>query len=155
MNPLIAYHITWGTHGTRLPGSDKPHVRKDQNEFDSPLPEPDPELEVLARKRMTQPSVRLTYEHRQFTVKAIENVAKRYGWTIHAIAAQSDHVHVVITANRVGNELRDALKAVSSKALNKQFADQKWWAVGGSCKYIYYDSYFENAVNYVRDQREI
>lgn len=151
----LAYHITWSTYGARLPGSDKLHVRKDQNEFGTPLPEPDPELEALARRRMKQLPVRLTPAHRRCTVDAINDVAQRYNWTIHAIAAQSDHVHVVITAPRIGQELRDALKAVAARALNKHFVKQNWWAGGGSCKYIYHHSYFANAINYVRDQREV
>jgi REP element-mobilizing transposase RayT len=73
---------------------------------------------------------------------------------IHSIAVQSDHVHVVITACRDGEELRDALKAVASCALNKIFGKRDWWAEKGSARYLWERDYFENARDYVRDQRD-
>jgi len=78
----------------------------------------------------------------------------RYNWTIHALAAQSDHVHVVITACREGEQLRDALKACASKALNRQFGRRVWWAEKGSAKHLWERSYFQNSVSYVNEQRD-
>jgi len=85
---------------------------------------------------------------------AIREGARRYGWTIHSIAVQSDHVHVVITACREGEQFRDALKAVASRALNREFGKRDWWAEKGSAKYLWERTYFENARDYVRDQRD-
>ena len=70
------------------------------------------------------------------------------------MAANRDHVHVVIGAPREGEQLREAIKAVASKWLNKQFGKRTWWAEGGSSNYLWERDYFENAVKYVRDQRE-
>jgi REP element-mobilizing transposase RayT len=150
----MGYHITWGTHGTRLHGSPKPHVDRDHNEYGAPLPPTDPQRESESRERMKGEPVHLTIEQRKLVEEAIRDVARRYGWTIHAIAVQSDHVHVVLTAMREGQALRDALKAVASRALNKQFGTQTWWAEKGSAKYLWERSYFKNAVKYVRDQRD-
>ncbi|HEX8325465.1 MAG TPA: transposase [Tepidisphaeraceae bacterium] len=155
MNYPQAYHITWGTYGTRLPGSAKPHVTLDRNVYQTALPTADPKREQSARDKMRQPPVYLSRGHRVCVDRAIIDLATRYDWTLHALAPQSDHVHVVITAPRVGQDLRDALKAITSRWLNQQFAHQKWWAEHGSCKYLYEDSYFNNATQYVRRQREI
>ncbi|MGN6724530.1 MAG: transposase [Tepidisphaeraceae bacterium] len=148
------YHITWGTYGMRLPGSEKPHVTKIQNEYGTSLPEANQWDEADALQRMTQGPVRLTIDQRHCVEDAIAELASRYEWTIHAITPQSDHVHVVITAARVGPELREALKAVTSRQLNKRFGKQKWWAEGGSCKYLYEPDYFRNAISYVQRQRD-
>jgi REP element-mobilizing transposase RayT len=67
---------------------------------------------------------------------------------------QSDPVHVVITPFREGEKLRDALKAVASRALNKQFGSKTWWAEKGSAKYLWEREYCENATNYVNCQRD-
>ena len=56
----------------------------------------------------------------------------RYSWVIPALAPQSDHAHVVITTMRVGDQLREALKAVASRALNKQSGSVNGWSDGGS-----------------------
>jgi REP element-mobilizing transposase RayT len=150
----LACHLTWGTHGARLHGSDRPHVDKEHNEFGAPFPEADRQREDAARARMVGEPVSLTIEQRREVEAAIHDLAQRYDWLIHATAIQADHGHVVITAPRVGNELRDALKAVASKWLNRKFERKTWWAEGGSAKYIWTEDYLAGAAKYVRDQRE-
>jgi len=150
----MAFHITGGTYGARLHGASKPHVDRDHNEYGQPFPPTDPDREEESRERMTGDVVHLTFEQRKVVEDAIRDVARRYDWTIHSLAAQSDHVHVVITAARNGEQLRDALKAVASRALNKQFEKQTWWAEKGSAKYLWEKDYFVNAKNYVDRQRD-
>lgn len=99
-------------------------------------------------------AVYLAIEQRKVVEAAILDLASRYKWTVHSLAPQSDHTHAVITAMRDGETLREALKAVASRALNKQFGKRKWWSEGGSARYLWERPYFENAVKYVRDQRD-
>jgi hypothetical protein len=113
------YHITFGTHGTRLHGSSKPFVDRGHNKYGEPLPEPDPAREDAARDRMKGKPVYLNPEQRKVIEEAIENLARRYRWRLHAKAAQSTHVHAVVTAPREGEALRDAIKAYCTRALNK------------------------------------
>ena len=148
------YHITFGTYGTRLHGSTKPHVDRDHNQYGQPFAPTDPEREEAVRGQMNQDPVRLTLEQRVVVEEAIRDLATRYRWTIHSLAPQSDHTHVVITANREGEPLRDALKAVATRALNERYGKQRWWAEGGSAKYLWEWGYFQNAIKYVRDQRD-
>jgi REP element-mobilizing transposase RayT len=150
----MGYHITWGTYGGRLYGSSKPHVDRDHNEYGTPFAPADPAREQDARGRMGDDPASLTPEHRTSVEGAIREVARRYGWTIHAMAIQTNHNHVVITACREGEALRDALKAVASRALNKRFGKRTWWAEGGSAKYLWERDYFLNAVGYVQRQRD-
>ena len=148
------YHITWGTDGGRLHGASKPHVDRDHNEYGTPFAPADPGREQDAKSRMREDPVSLTIEQRNIVEEAVLEVAQRYGWTVHAIAFQTDHNHVVITAPREGEALREALKAVACRALNKIFGKRTWWAEGGSAKYLWERDYFHNAVGYVRDQRD-
>ncbi len=149
-----AYHITFGVYLGRPPGSDKPHVDKDHNQYGKPLAPTNPDREKWARENAREEPVKLTLEQRKCVEAAIIDVAARYGWIIYAICANFDHVHVVIGAPRPGDQLREALKAVASKWLNKKFGKRTWWAAGGSDKHLWERSYFENAVKYVKDQRE-
>jgi REP element-mobilizing transposase RayT len=150
----MGYHITWGTYGARLHGSSKPHVDLEHNEYGTPFPPADPAREQENRESMTTDPVKLTIEQRKLVEESILNLATRYNWTIRSIAIQSDHAHVVLTAMRDGQQLRDALKAVASRALNKRFGAKKWWAEKGSAKYLWERDYFQNAVKYVKDQRD-
>jgi REP element-mobilizing transposase RayT len=154
MNYPMAFHITWGTYGARLHGSKKPHVDREHNDYGAPLAPTDPARESAARDRMKGEKVELTIEQREEVGTAIREVAARYTWTIHSIAVQRDHVHVVITAFREGTQLRDALKAVASRSLNKVFGQRTWWSEGGSSKYLWEREYFVNARDYVADQRD-
>lgn len=128
----LAYHVTWGTHGARLHGSDKPHVDRDQEQYGEPFAPTDPEREDAARRRMNGAPVPLNLEQRKEVERAMQEVADRYGRAFHAKAVQSDHAHVVITAPRDGPASRDALKAVASPALDERFGPRTWWAEKGS-----------------------
>ncbi len=148
-----AYHITFGTYMSRPPGSGRPHIDKDHNQYGEPFAPTDPEKEKWARENVKESPVELTLEQRKCVETAIADLANRYSWVIFAICAAFDHVHVVIGAPREGTQLRDAVKAVASKWLNKQFGKRTWWAEGGSAKYLWEPDYFDNAVDYVTRQR--
>lgn len=148
------YHVTFGTYGARLHGSAKPHVDMDHNEYGQPLAPTDPNREEAARDRMKYDPVSLTVDQRILVENAIMGLCSRYSWPIHSMAAQSDHVHVVLIAPRDGPQLRDAIKSVASRALNKHFGKRRWWAEGGSAKYLWETDYFHAAIKYVKDQRD-
>lgn len=150
----LAYHITWGTYATRLPGTDRPHIDDQHNQYGTPLAPANPAREDAARRSLRFDPVYLNWDERHEVMRAIEEVAARYEWKIHTMAAQKDHVHVVITAPREGQQLRDALKAVASRGLNKKFGRREWWAEKGSAKYLFEADYFANALDYVQRQRE-
>ena len=63
-------------------------------------------------------------------------------------------MHVVVTAPREGEGLRDALKAVASRALNKVYGARPWWAEKGGARYLWEPGYFRNAIEYVLEQRD-
>jgi len=149
-----AYHITWGTYGMRLPGTDQPYVNLEHNTYGTPLPKADPLRERWARDHMKGEPATLELDQRKEVEKALVDFCARYDWKIHAIAAQSDHVHIVVTAPREGEPLRDALKAAASRFLNPKYGKKTRWAENGSARYLWEPEYFTNAVNYVTEQRD-
>jgi REP element-mobilizing transposase RayT len=98
--------------------------------------------------------VSLTLEQRRLVDRAIDDLCARYKWPVHTKAVQTDHVHVVLTANREGEPLREAIKAAASRALNREYGKRPWWAEGGSSKYLWETEYFHRAIDYVRRQRD-
>ena len=155
MSAPLAFHITIGTYGARPPGSERPHVDMAHNVYGEPLAPTDPVRAAAARVRMTHDAVAMTADQRREVQSAVADVAARYGWTVHAVAARSDHTHVVVTADRDGQALRDAIKAVASRWLNKRFGSRPWWAENGSVKYIWTADYLATATQYVEDQRDV
>ena len=154
MPKALAYHITWGTYGTRLHGGNAPFVDDYHNEYGTPFPPRDPLREEEARELMRGDAVLLTGEQRRVVDQSLTELCGRFEWTVHALAPKTDHVHIVVTALREGDALREALKAGASRALNNLYGKQRWWAEGGSDRYLWERSYFVNAVNYVKRQRE-
>src|SRR5260370_41734958 len=92
---VLAYHIVWTTYGTWLPGDSRGWVMK--GVFG--IQDPEPELEKSARERMAEPAVLLTPEQRQIVEKTIADHCRIRGWTLHAVSARTNHIHVVVTAD--------------------------------------------------------
>ena len=148
------FHITFGVYMARPPGSSRPHVDRNQNEYQDALAPPNPELERWAREHAGFEAVELNWEQRRLVEGAIIELAARFRWRIHVIAVQSDHAHVVLSAARDPEELRETIKAAASRVLNEKYGVRPWWAVGGSSKYLWKREYFQNSVSYVRKQRD-
>jgi REP element-mobilizing transposase RayT len=110
----------------RPPGTNKPHVDRDHNQYRAPLAPTNPLLEQWSRERAKGDPIVLNLEQRKLVEAAIRDLANRYRWLVHAIAPMRDHVHVVIGAPREGEQLREGIKAVASKWLNKSYG-----ALGG------------------------
>jgi hypothetical protein len=110
-----AYHITFGVYMARPPGTSRPHVDKDHNQYGGELAPTHPELEDYVRRNAKESPVKLSLEQRKCVEAAITDLATRYKWVIHAQSENADHIHVVIAAPRPGDQLRDAVKAVATK----------------------------------------
>jgi REP element-mobilizing transposase RayT len=98
-------------------------------------------------------------EMRGLVIQAIRDHCDFRGWELHAVNVLSNHVHVVVTADRSPEEVMNQLKAWASRRLSdhaglvnsvaKKAGRAKWWTEHGSTKWINYPEYFTNAVRYV------
>ena len=72
-------------------------------------------------------------------------------WSLHAVNARSNHVHVVVTADAEPAKVMDQFKAWSSRRLNERTeqAPERWWTRHGSTKWINDEGYLQNAIRYV------
>ena len=109
-----AFHVTFGTYMSRPPGSARPHIDKDHNQYGEPFAPTDPEKERWARENAREEPVSLRLEQRKRAEEAIADLAKRYVWIIYAICANFDHVHLVIFAER--EEQNSAMRSRQSPA---------------------------------------
>ena len=154
----LAYHITFGTYGTRLHGSDRPTVDRSQNKFGDPVIGKDAEWETMERSLLKFPPTVLTIEQRLFVQQIIPSICVRGKWEHVATAAAKDHVHNIIRAAVEGADIRRWLKRWLSQAMSEKWPplpDQVWWAECGSVKWIWVNDYYDRAVDYVNDQRAI
>ena len=155
------WHITFGTHGSRLHGDDRPTVERDHNQPGEPFVEPDADRMNDERERLRGPAVRLTQTQRALIEAAIPTLCERGGWTYRVAAAplppDDHHVHVLLDAERRvhGKDIRKWLKRWLSESLNARFEPPPagWWAECGSTKPVKNEPYLRNTYHYIKRQR--
>ncbi len=144
----LAYHITWTAYGTWLSGdargwidAAKPGIR-----------EPDPEIEDKMRNRMVDDPVKLTPEQRSIVEATIRSHVTIRKWSLHALNVRTNHIHVVVTADRHPDVVMEQFKAWCSRRLSEKLGrKRKWWTEHGSTKWINDDQYLANAIRYVNE----
>ena len=71
-------------------------------------------------------------------------------WHIHAKNVRTNHVHIVVTANRDPDTVAEQYKAWASRKLNINLGRKRsWWTEGQSTMWIYDEEYLENVIRYV------
>jgi REP element-mobilizing transposase RayT len=154
----LAYHITFGTYGTRLHGGDRVTVDRSMNSYGDPLIGIDSEWERIERNLLRFPPRELTIEQRLFIEDVVPSICKRGGWKFVEAAAAPDHVHNVLEAEVDGKDVRKWLKRWLSEALSEHWPlllEQVWWAECGSVKWVWIADYYRRVVGYVRDQKTL
>ena len=115
----LAYFITFTTYGTWLPGSAKGQgsVDAEHNVYGTPFVDPDAEREQAARETMVQPPYVMSAAERSVVCKAIVGLALDRGWRLLAVHVRTNHVHVVVTADRDPGRIMSDMKGRASRDL--------------------------------------
>lgn len=95
---------------------------------------------------------------RQAVEYACREHAEHRGWTLHAVNARTNHVHVVVAANDPPKKVRDQLKANCTRSLREQLdpiETDRTWTKGGDCEVLYSDEELQSAVIYVLEGQEV
>jgi REP element-mobilizing transposase RayT len=151
----LAYFITWTTYGTWLPGEDRGWLKRGS----SVVQPPDPILVSAAEAAMTEAPVVLTQEQRDLIDAVIVKHCEIRKWILHTRNVRSNHVHVVVSANMSGDEVRAQLKAWCSRRLSEQAGlvgsgkngQCRWFTEKGDVRWIDDHEYLENAIRYVEE----
>ena len=118
---LLAYHITFGTYGTRLHGDERGAVDRTLNRPGDPIVGRNEHWQRIERARLNFPPVLLTHAERVCIESIVPSICLRGQWRHHASAAREDHVHALLTADSEGKAVRRWLKAWLGQALNDHF----------------------------------
>jgi REP element-mobilizing transposase RayT len=109
---------------------------------------------------MTQAAVLLTPEERAIVERTIADHCRIRGWTLHAVNVRSNHVHLVVTADRDPEDVREQFKAWCSRRLSDaaglpaaaRNGRRRWFTECGDIEFIDSETYLTNAIGYVRNQ---
>lgn len=149
----LGLFITWTVYGTFLPGDRRGWRHRSAGDTpDRPL------LERWHRNRLNHDVVLLDAEMRDVTEAAIREICEVRTWTLWALSARSNHVHVVVTAPDYKPSLvRDQLKAKATRELRQSFdlwQDRPVWTEKGDIEYLDSDSEIEQCVVYVTEAQD-
>ena len=152
----IAYFITFTTYGSWLPGSVKGSVDNEHNVYGTPWVEADAERERQAREAMTQVPYVMTSAEREIVCRAMAELSRERGWDLRAAHVRSNHVHVVVSAERDPGRLMSDLKSRASRDLTlARFDDAKRrrWTRHGSTRHLIREEAVEAAIRYTLDEQ--
>ncbi len=148
----LAFFITWTSYGTWLPGDERGWYRRGDSE-----PRPVDELiREMAIADMKETPFTLSEKDRQTVENTVTRHCEIRGWTLHAVNARTNHVHVVVTAVSIDpKKVRDQFKAWCTRHLKKNHPGrQRFWTEGGSCRSINTDQGLLTVVEYVNDAQD-
>jgi hypothetical protein len=153
MAPL-AYFLSFTTYGTWLHGSSKGQgsVDRDHNRFDTPFVAPDTLRELECRSEMIQPPFVMGAPERDIVCQSIVTLAQERGWCLHAVHVRTNHVHVVLSADRDPGRILSDFKARASRDLTRagfDTADRRRWTRHGSTRHLYREQNVIDAIHYV------
>ena len=152
----LAYFITFSTYGTWLHGSEKGSVDDFNNEYGKSFVAPDPQREQGERELMTQPAYVLSAEKRTVVRDSIVDICVEKGWHLLALHVRTNHIHLVIHAERDPDRLMSDLKARASRDLTRAGYDhpnRRRWARHGSTRHLFQLDQVQEKITYTLDEQ--
>jgi REP element-mobilizing transposase RayT len=153
------FHIIWTMYGTWLPGDERGWMRKG----DPAVQAPDPELKRVCRDGMSEEMVLLDEAQLHIVAMTIADHYRHRRWVLLAIAVKTNHVHVVVEADRAGNDVRGQLKVWCSRRLSdaaglarpltKTSGRRRWFTEGAYVRRIDTEEYLHEVITYVNKQK--
>jgi REP element-mobilizing transposase RayT len=158
--PILAYHITWTTYGTWLPGDGRGWIKSGV----LGIQPPDPAREDAASAIMVEDAVTLTPAQRGIVEQTITEHCRIRGWKLHAVNARTNHVHLVVTAVPDPDTVMNQFKAWCSRKLSDdagltekvavKAGRRHWFTEGGDKEIIEDEEYLNNAIRYVNEGQD-
>ena len=158
--PILAYHIIWTTYGTWLPGDERGWIDSGK----SGVQPPDPDRKHAASLLMAEEPVILSQLQRAVIEQTIAEHCRIRNWTLHAVKARTNHIHVVVSTDVNPDEVMKQFKAWCSRKLSdaaglteqvaKRAGRRHWFTEGGDKEIVADETYLENAIRYVNEGKD-
>jgi REP element-mobilizing transposase RayT len=154
----LAYFITFTTYGTWLHGTDKGKgsVDRKHNQFDEDFVAPDPSRQHVEREAMSQPPYALDSARRKTVRDAIVAVCRKRQWQLLALHVRTNHVHVVVSADRDPGRLMSDFKARASRKLTLagfETSSRKRWTRHGSTVHLFDEASVAEKIDYTLNRQ--
>jgi REP element-mobilizing transposase RayT len=150
----VAYLLTWTCYGAWLHGDPRGSVDRDHNTPGEPFLPPNPTRAAAEHFRLRHPPIRLDAAARRVVEDTIERHISIRGWTLHAHAVRTNHVHVVVSCDIHADEAREQFKAWCTRRLREAglfSRDTSIWTEKGSDRWLWDPGALASAIRYVAD----
>jgi len=114
------YFITFTCYGTWLHGDKRGSIDRDHNQWLTPPLEPDELREQQEFLLLRHAPVILGSRQRTLVHDAIVEVCEHRGWHLHAINVRTNHVHLVVTADRTGKRVLNDFKSYATRKMKQE-----------------------------------
>ncbi len=154
----IAFFITFTTYRSWLHGTGKGEgsVDRGHNQFGGDFVVADPDRLDDARDAMAEPPYRLDAARRAVVRDAVVALSREKRWRLSAVHVRSNHVHVVVSADRDPGRLMSDIKGRASRELTRagfESADRNRWTRHGSTLHLFTPSEVRRKVTYTLDEQ--
>jgi REP element-mobilizing transposase RayT len=156
---LLAFHLTWGTYGTRLHGDSRNTVDRRHNQYGEPVLRFDEHRWDGEKSLLKFAPVYFDPPKMNVVESLLSAICECGGWKHIAGAAGPDHVHEILSSPNDPKTIRRIFKRWLGQSLSEHFGalpeGASWWAECGSIRWIFavHGDYYENAIDYVNRQR--
>ncbi|MEM9914862.1 MAG: hypothetical protein AAF911_07875 [Planctomycetota bacterium] len=140
---MPVYLFTLHTHGSWLPDCARGYTRRQQGILPA-----DPHMAGRYRDKMTTDIVRFDRSAQRTLIAAVREKADIKGWTVHAVAADPTHAHILLSWQRYTPwlDVRRGLKSTITRQLNANYHPKKWLAAAGSRKRVTDRQHFDHLI---------
>lgn len=150
----LGYLLTFSPFGVWLPGDDRGwHHRGDGPAHRAPSRA----LAGWCAVRLHGRAMFFDEAQRALVATTFRHVCAHRAWSLHALAVQADHVHVVITAPATADAVTQYLKRWATNALRAHGLpqDQRVWAARGNARALVTVQGMQRAIRYVLDHPSV
>jgi len=150
MGKIIGYMVTWTTYGTWLQGDKRGYVK------DGKILQKNNALLQSNLKMLKNPATKFDTEHCAIVRRAILKKAQEIRQRIYAIAACSNHVHIV--AERTNESIEKVVsyyKNAARIALRGKGFIGRVWTKGFDKRFCFNQEELENKIKYVESHQNI
>lgn len=147
----LAYFLTFTCYGARLHGDDG-SVDRYHRHYKSPFLAASRKRKKITQTRMRHSPYTMDVRRRALVLEALKETCRYKGWMLLAAQVRTNHVHVVVEASLRPEKILTALKAYSSRRLNRSGLDHagvKRWTRHGSTVYLWDSDSVQSAIQYV------
>ena len=148
----LAYLITFRCYGTWLHGDERGSTDRYRNVYKTPFIPPDERWRQYNARTLRHAPVNLDAARRDAVEASIRETCKTRGWALCAVNVRTNHVHAVICASCKPERVLTALKGNATRRMREEGGwthEHSPWSEGGSRRYLWTESNFVRAVEYV------